>query len=134
MPRAAILGVILAVLGISWPAGVVPPARAADAEALTGGTSAEDPAAIEEGKRLFTLSCSNEFCHGPGGVGKMFGPPNAQKLTDDKWYYADGTYPEVIRIIKEGIVGSPMEPWEGRLGMERIRQVAAYVISLSRKK
>jgi len=130
----ALLGVIPLIAGLSFSLPLwSKSASAEDTGALTGGTSAEDQASILEGKRLFTMSCANEFCHGPNGSGKMFGPANATKLNDDKWYYSDGSYPGVIRIIKEGLPGSPMEPWEGRMGMERVRQLAAYILTLKNK-
>jgi cytochrome c oxidase cbb3-type subunit 3 len=109
-------------------------ASADDTAALTGGTSPDDESSIAEGKRLFTLSCATEFCHGPNGTGKMFGAANATKLNDDKWYYSDGSYASVIRTIKDGLPGSPMEPWEGRMGMERIRNLAAYILTLKSTK
>jgi hypothetical protein len=55
-------------------------------------------------------------------------------LNDDVWLHCDGSYAGVIKIIKDGIEGTPMARWEGRLGMERVRMVAAYVLSLSKKK
>jgi mono/diheme cytochrome c family protein len=133
--NTAYIGVIVLAAGISLSLALLPKnASADDAEALTGGTSPDDESAILEGKRLFTMSCATEFCHGPDGTGKMFGAANATKLNDDKWYYSDGSYAAVIRTIKEGLPGSPMEPWEGRMGMERVRQLAAYILTLKQRK
>ena len=131
----ASLGVIVLLAGLLFSLSLLSKrASADDTEALTGGTSPDDEAAITEGRRLFTMSCGTEFCHGPNGTGKMFGSANATKLNDDKWYYSDGSYASLIRIIKEGLPGSPMEPWEGRLGMERIRHAAAYILTLKQPK
>jgi mono/diheme cytochrome c family protein len=111
---------------------------------LPAAALAEDPAQdmswdnaelITAGKVVFDQrNCNNEFCHGPGGSGNMMGIPPGVKLTDTKWFYSDGSYAGIMKVIAEGIPSSPMEPWGTRLGEEKLRQVAAYVKSLSKGK
>lgn len=109
-----------------------------------GATLADDPNAdmswdnpdlIEAGKVVYDQrNCNNEFCHGPNGSGNMMGIPAGVKLSDVKWFYSDGSYAGIMKVIAEGVPNSPMEPWGTRLGDEKLRQVAAYVKSLSKGK
>jgi mono/diheme cytochrome c family protein len=111
------------------------PSFADDPESeLTGGLDPADPELITAGRALYTVHCDNEFCHGPRGGGNFMGTPNAQKLMDKVWFYGDGSYAGVIKVIVEGIPASPMEPWGTKLGMDKVRAVAAFVLSLSADK
>ncbi len=100
---------------------------------VSGAAGAGDPALIDAGRTVFSLNCANEFCHGPRGGGNFMGEANGQKLTDDLWFYGDGSYESIVEIVSKGLPGSAMEPWATKLGEERIRQVAAFVKQLSAK-
>jgi cytochrome c oxidase cbb3-type subunit 3 len=86
---------------------------------------AQDAEAIKMGQRLYAVNCS--VCHG-ADAGGAYGFPS---LADDDWLW--GAEPDAI---KQSIVAgrqAAMPPWEAALGDEGIRNVAAYVVSLSRR-
>lgn len=88
------------------------------------------------GAELYRQSCA--VCHGPEGKGrgriKFAEPPG--DLTDAEELKTSSDW-ELYQVIKIGgeVLGldSKMLPWEGILEEEEIRDVAAYVRSLSRK-
>ncbi|AAZ26947.1 MULTISPECIES: cytochrome-c oxidase, cbb3-type subunit III [Colwellia] len=86
---------------------------------------ATDGDALKVGQRLFIQNCSQ--CHGSDAHGTT-GFPN---LTDKDWLY--GGTPAVIKeTIMNGRIASGMMAWEGALGGDQgVKEVAAYVISLS---
>jgi cytochrome c oxidase cbb3-type subunit 3 len=86
---------------------------------------ATDGEALKVGQRLFIQNCAQ--CHGSDAHGTT-GFPN---LTDKDWLY--GGTPEVIKeTIMNGRIASGMMAWEGALGGDQgVKEVAAYVISLS---
>jgi mono/diheme cytochrome c family protein len=93
------------------------------------------PAAIAQGKKLFSGEGLCFSCHGPEAKG-LVGPD----LTDGTWLMGKGTFDEIVARIVEGVPagksksGVVMPPKGGaRLKDEQVRAVAAYVWSLSRK-
>jgi mono/diheme cytochrome c family protein len=90
--------------------------------------------AIAEGKTLFEAnSCKN--CHGMDAKGATRGP----NLADSTWLQIDGSFPEIARIITEGVPAAklksfqtPMPP-KGRatLTEAQVNSIAAYIWSLS---
>ena len=93
------------------------------------------PAAIAQGKKLFSGEGLCFSCHGPEAKG-LVGPD----LTDGTWLIGKGTLDEIITRILEGVPadksksGVVMPPKGGsKLKDEQVRAVAAYVWSLSRK-
>ncbi|MFT6692004.1 MAG: cytochrome c oxidase cbb3-type subunit 3, partial [Colwellia sp.] len=86
---------------------------------------ATDDKALKIGQRLFIQNCSQ--CHGSDARGTT-GFPN---LTDKDWLY--GGSPEAItETLVKGRKAMGMMAWEGALGGEQgVKEVAAYVISLS---
>lgn len=83
---------------------------------------AKDPKSVDEGKNVFTNTCAP--CHaanGGGGIG-----PN---LTDSSWLHG-GSPTNVYTTIKEGFTAKGMPAWGASLGEERVRLVAAYVVSI----
>jgi len=91
--------------------------------AAKGGVSS--PEDIEAGKGIFMTNCI--ACHGPEGLGGI-GP----NLTDSEWIHG-GTYAEVTNTVSVGVVEKGMIPWGPVLGEEKVAQVSAYVLSLSKK-
>lgn len=84
---------------------------------------AQDPQALKMGGRLFASNCS--VCHGSDAKG-AYGFPN---LTDNDWLY--GGEPETIKTTIMGGRQAAMPAWRDVIGEEGIRNVAAYVRSLS---
>ena len=81
-----------------------------------------DPAAVQDGKRLFTtMNCV--YCHGPQASGLM-GP----SLNDTGWRYG-GTPAEIYNSIHDGRPKG-MPAWGSRLPPEQIWQLVAYIESL----
>jgi mono/diheme cytochrome c family protein len=93
----------------------------------TGQTPASDNESrireITTGKHLFASNCSNSFCHGSDG-----GPGRGPRLRDRDW---DKSY--LYRTIEEGVPGSPMPSWKGRLTERQISALVLYILSLSRE-
>ncbi len=86
---------------------------------------ATDSEALKVGQRLFIQNCAQ--CHGSDAHGTT-GFPN---LADNDWLY--GGTPEAIKeSIMSGRKASGMMAWKDALGGEQgVKEVAAYVISLS---
>jgi mono/diheme cytochrome c family protein len=104
------------------------------APVLPAGVTA---ASIAEGKTLYEAQANNcQRCHGLDAKGNTRGP----SLTDSVWVQIDGSYPEIVRIINEGVPGTkikgnypnPMGP-KGRAPITdaQVASIAAYVWSLS---
>jgi cytochrome c oxidase cbb3-type subunit 3 len=107
-------------------------------DALGGATGVEDMVAYvlslsgrsvpagdaANGKRLFMTNCI--ACHGEDGRGNLLvGAPN---LTDHTWLHG-GSVETIRDVIANGRTGQ-MPAQLDRLGAERIRLLAAYVLSL----
>lgn len=86
---------------------------------------AKDPQAQRIGKNLFDTYCIQ--CHGSDAKGSR-GFPN---LTDNDWLWG-GTHQKIHETIKNGRVGI-MAAWGPTLGEERVKDVANYVMSLSKE-
>ena len=80
---------------------------------------------VAAGKTLFMTNCV--ACHGPDGKGNQtLGAPD---LTDQIWLYG-GSVEAVRTSIAKGRQGQ-MPAQQARLGEQRVRLLAAYVLSLS---
>jgi cytochrome c oxidase cbb3-type subunit 3 len=86
-------------------------------------TVAADPNARAIGKNLFLTYCSQ--CHGSVANGAK-GFPN---LTDNDWLYG-GDPDTIVATITNGRSGV-MPPWGPVLGVDGVKEVANYVLSLS---
>jgi mono/diheme cytochrome c family protein len=127
---------LLAVLSLAsgWVATLHPSAaQAEDPPDYVGDADPGDPERIERGRILFGRGCGNDFCHGLNGEGHPV-LKDARKINDSIWHYNDGSYAGVLRIVMEGLPASPMEPWAAKWGIEKVRDVAAYVLTLSKDK
>jgi len=81
----------------------------------------KDPQTVATGQKLFVQQCAQ--CHEANGSGKI-GP----NLTDEFWLH--GNKPtEILKTISRGVVEKGMPAWEPTLGGERVRSLAAFVIS-----
>lgn len=86
---------------------------------------AKDPQAQRIGKNLFDTYCIQ--CHGSDAKGSK-GFPN---LTDTDWLWG-GSHEKIQETIKNGRTGT-MAAWGPTLGEERVKDVAHYVMSLSKE-
>lgn len=76
-----------------------------------------------EGKKVFETSCSVGYCHGVDGrAGK--GP----RLRDRVW---SRSY--LYKTIEQGIPGSGMPAWQGKLSEDKIAAVISYIFTISRE-
>jgi cytochrome c oxidase cbb3-type subunit 3 len=92
-----------------------------------GGRPA-DAAAAKRGGLLFNGQGGCYDCHLPDGSGDTaIGAPN---LTDSIWLYGDGSRESIMRSIAKGHEGV-CPAWVGKLTPAEIREVAAYVYTLS---
>ena len=94
-------------------------------------------ASIAEGKTLFEAPANNCVrCHNADAKGNNRGP----NLADSTWVQIDGSYPEIVRIINEGVPAAKikggyqfaMAP-KGRATLTdaQVNSIAAYIWSLS---
>ena len=119
---------------VGSPGATAAPAQASRAPAVPAGVTA---ATIAEGKTLYETQANRcQGCHGPDAKGGTRGP----SLSDSVWVQMDGSYPEIVRIITEGVPQTKikgqyqiaMRPKGGSMMTEaQINSVAAYIWSLS---
>ncbi|MBK9314853.1 MAG: PQQ-dependent dehydrogenase, methanol/ethanol family [Acidobacteria bacterium] len=77
---------------------------------------------IEAGNRLFNPTCGTGYCHGANGSGG-----SAPSLRDKSF-----TAEYLTRIISDGKAGTPMPAFKSQYSPEQIRQLVAYVLSISK--
>ena len=82
----------------------------------------DDGAALMAGKKFFEAQCA--ICHKADGGG-LAGP----NLTDEYWKHG-GSMTDIYTVIKKGVQGTAMIPWESKLNPNKLREVASYVKSL----
>jgi len=91
-------------------------------------------AMVDQGATLFSGSGNCLACHGGGGAGTAIGP----KLADSEWLNIQGEYDQIVQLITAGVPNpkqfpAAMPPKGGStITDEQVRQVAAYVYSISR--
>ncbi|HWQ33029.1 MAG TPA: PQQ-dependent dehydrogenase, methanol/ethanol family [Blastocatellia bacterium] len=86
-------------------------------------SQAPDQAAlIAAGNKLFNPTCGTGYCHGANGAGGS-GP----SLRDRSY-----TNEQLLRIISEGVPGTAMPAFKTQFSPEQIRQLVAYVMSISK--
>lgn len=79
-------------------------------------------AVVETGKSVFASTCAP--CHAANAGGQV-GP----NLTDGYWLHG-GAPEKVLRSVRDGWLEKGMPSWGPQLGEQKVRAVAAYVISL----
>jgi len=118
-------------------AGVVAALHAAPAaaQAKPAAPAAVTPAAIAAGDSIFHKSGNCYACHGANAQG-LVGP----NLTDAEWVHGDGSFDMVVATVTKGITKEESKtgvtmPAKGgaTLTDDQVKQVAAYVYSLSHK-
>lgn len=92
------------------------------------------PQMVTAGEQVFTGAGNCFTCHGQGGAGT----PLAPALNDSEWLHIDGAFEAIATIVREGVpqpaqFPAAMPPMGGaQLSDDQIREVAAYVYSISR--
>jgi cytochrome c oxidase cbb3-type subunit 3 len=82
----------------------------------------KNPTIVSAGRTVFAQTCAS--CHKADGGGQV-GP----NLTDEYWVH--GGAPEKILVsVRNGWVDKGMPAWGPQLGEGKVREVAAYVLSL----
>ena len=81
-----------------------------------------DAEAIALGKRIFHTYCWG--CHGRNGAGAQ-----CPDFSDNRQIHGEG-YEDLVKVVTDGVKGTPMGPWGYALGRKRLLQVVAYVFSL----
>lgn len=82
----------------------------------------KDASVVASGRGVFMTSCLP--CHGDQGQG-VVGP----NLTDKMWIHG-GTPSAILVSVADGWPAKGMPAWKPALGPARVRDVAAYVLSL----
>ena len=85
-----------------------------------------DKDALKVGQRLFLQNCAQ--CHGSDARGQR-GFPN---LTDNDWLYG-GTADKIVETLRHGRKAA-MPAWGEALGDQGVKEMTAYVLSLSGRK
>jgi mono/diheme cytochrome c family protein len=83
------------------------------------GAAQPDSAAL--GAKVFAKSCAVGYCHGSGGAAGR--APRIQGRSFTAEY--------LLKVTREGIPGTAMPAWQGRLTEAEIRGVVAYMLSIS---
>jgi putative heme-binding domain-containing protein len=74
------------------------------------------------GSKIFTPTCSNGYCHGKDGSGGSAPSLRGKAFTTEF----------LIRVIANGIPGTPMPAFKNAYSQKEIEQLAAYVLWLSK--
>jgi cytochrome c oxidase cbb3-type subunit 3 len=90
-------------------------------------TLLKEPAAVAEGKAIFTTNCV--LCHKADGGGSI-GP----NLTDTSWILGGGIKNLFKTITEGGRPGKGMVAWKESLKPTEIQKVASYILSLQETK
>ena len=112
------------------PAAAAPAGPAANVTLPAGVTQAM----VTDGAAIFGGPGNCLACHGAGGSGTPIGP----KLADSEWLNIGGDYEEIVALVTAGVPSpkqfpAPMPAKGGSaISEEQVRQVAAYVYSISR--
>ncbi len=85
-------------------------------------TQSLDAIELADGQDFFKSQCA--ICHKEDGGG-LAGP----NLTDEYWRNG-GSVSDIYKVIKNGVQGTAMIPWESKLNPIRLRNVTSYVMSL----
>lgn len=90
-----------------------------------------DPAAVEAGKATFMTPGMCVTCHGPDLTGMLSGAKlPGLPLNDHEWKHG-GKPTEIFKIVRKGSpdITKGMAAWELVLGMKRVSEVVAFVLS-----
>lgn len=82
---------------------------------------------IDSGREIFHGAGACASCHGAD----LGGGPIAPNLKDDRWRNGEGTYRDILSVVRNGVDGTAMVPYPGGISDEMAQKVAAYVYSVS---
>ena len=89
----------------------------------------QDPSVVEKGKATFMTTCL--ACHGADLMGKKTNPvlPGVA-LADKEWKYGH-TPTQILTLVRKGSpdLTKGMPPWEPVLGVGRVVEVTAFILS-----
>lgn len=102
-------------------------ALAGDGTDGSDDAAAVDAATLAEGRRVYERHCTQ--CHGADGRGDGFAAASFGVAPVDFTLQRASTA-LALRVLENGIPGSPMAPWTDRLDAAQRRAVTAYVRSL----
>jgi mono/diheme cytochrome c family protein len=87
------------------------------------------PAPVPRAKAVELYEANCQVCHGPGGAGT----PLTKDLSfvGRKWKHGKRQQ-DVVKTITEGVTGTPMLPFKGRLSPAEISALASLVRSYDR--
>jgi putative heme-binding domain-containing protein len=77
---------------------------------------------LTAGSKLFTPTCDNGYCHGKDGTGGSAPSLRGKSFTLDY----------LLRVISNGISGTPMPAFKNSYSQKEIQQLATYVVWLSK--
>lgn len=97
---------------------------------VTDTTIEVTDAMIDAGRKAYQGSGLCAACHGEKLEGRIVAP----NLKDGTWKYGTGSYPDILKIVREGVPGTAMQPRPGGISDEQARNVAAYVWAVSHGK
>ncbi len=125
---------LLIALALMLPLGLVAsgsPQDGASADAKLTNPVPVNATTLAEGKQLFTKSCAS--CHGPlgkgdGKAGAVLKEPPAD-LTDEMWAHGSSEA-EIFTVLRDGVKGTPMRGFAGRMTTKELWTVVNYVRSL----
>ena len=89
--------------------------------ALLLAQAAVQDEAIGRGEKIFAKSCAVGYCHGAGGAASRGPRLRGRSFTQDY----------LLKVTRDGIPNTAMPPWKDRLSESEIRDVVAYIASLS---
>lgn len=82
----------------------------------------EDAEVVAKGKAVYDQNCL--ACHADKGQG-MIGP----NLTDDYWIHG-GKPEQIFELISNGFLAKGMPAWKPALGVGKVRDVTAFVLTI----
>lgn len=85
-------------------------------------TLSKDAAVVARGREIYAANCG--ACHGDKGQG-LVGP----NLTDAYWLHG-GKPLDTLKVIADGFLPKGMPAWKPVLGMEKVKDVVAYLVTL----
>jgi mono/diheme cytochrome c family protein len=94
--------------------------------AFVAGIPAEEKDEIIDAATIFKVRCA--MCHGSNGDSKLPG----MSFVDGEWKHGN-TLKDVTTVIRTGVEGTAMLPFEGRLKNPEIDALARYVRGFDRK-
>lgn len=89
--------------------------------ALLFAQAVAQPEDVALGAKVFAKSCAVGYCHGSGGAAGRAPRIQGRSFTADY----------LLKVTREGIAGTAMPAWQGRLTEAEIRAVVAYMLSIS---